>query len=109
MAKNDEEVRAPKQARIPGTDGPDIPEVNAAAELYQHNKKNRMRWSKKEKEAKVALIGAMRKANLTSYRDNDANPPLYITLNDKSDVTVDELNPEAESDEEEGGDEERPN
>lgn len=109
MAKKDDEVKSPTQLKIAGTDGPSVPEVNAAAELYQHNKKNRMRWSKKEKESKVALIGAMKKAGLTSYRDNDANPPLYVTVNDKSDVTVDEVNTEDAGEEEQEDAGEEPN
>jgi len=95
-----------KQMQMPGTERPTNAEVDAAAEAYQEQKNKRIKLSKKEKELKGALIGVMKKHNLTSYRDDTASPPLYVTLIAKDDVSVDEVDAEVSDDAiDEGGDE----
>lgn len=94
---------ARRQTQIPGTEDREIKEVNAAAEAYVTQRDKRMKLTEKEVEAKEALIAVMKKHGLTVYRDDEAAPPLIVTLTpgkDKVKVT------EAGGDEEEDGGEE---
>lgn len=55
--------------------------------------------TQKEKEAKDALIAAMRKAGETVYRDDSSTPPLIITLSSTDNVKVTKVGQEEEPDE----------
>ncbi len=80
-----------KQIAIAGTERPQIKEVALLADGYMNERNKRMRLTKKEKDAKSALIVAMRKHGLTVYRDDDHSPPLLVTLSSKDDVKVEEV------------------
>lgn len=79
-----------RQAQIPGTETKKIKELDAAAESYVEQRDKRMKLTDKEKEAKAALVTVMKKHGLTVYKDEDASPPLIVTLtagDDKVKVT----------------------
>jgi hypothetical protein len=87
-----------RQARIPGTEPKRIKEVGDAAEAYVDMRDKRMKLTEKESEAKLSLIEVMKKHGLTVYKDEDAAPPLVVTLKTKDGVKVEELGDGAESD-----------
>ena len=51
-----------------------------AAEAYRAERNKRMRMTKKEVEAKAALIAAMKKNKVELYRDDNHTPPLLVVL-----------------------------
>lgn len=71
---------ARKQLRIAGTEEKKNREIDHAAEAYVEARDERMQHTETESEAKNALIQVMKKHNLTVYRDDDAAPPLVVTL-----------------------------
>lgn len=73
-------VRRPKQLVVPGTELKKIKEVDDAAEGYVDVRDRRMKLTKKEVEAKNALIAVMEKHKLLVYRDDSASPPMLVTL-----------------------------
>jgi hypothetical protein len=76
-----------------------IPEIDAAAELYEQMRDKRMRAGVREVDAKVALIELMRKFKLDVYRDSNQDPPLVIELKEgKVSVKVERLEGEVEQD-----------
>ena len=99
---------AKRQGTLKGMESPSNPEINAAAETYREQRDKRMRMTVKEKAAKDALIEAMTKHKLSVYRDNDAAPPLVVTLSEgKTNVHVEEADYESpdEASDEAGADE----
>jgi len=94
---------AKRQQVLKGMEQLTIPEIDAAAENYREQRDKRMRLTAKEVDAKNALIEAMRKHKQDVYRDNNAAPPLTVTLVEgKVGVKVDEATPEVEDDDESG-------
>ena len=88
-----------KQLQIKGTERKQIEEVNIAAEAYVKERDKRMRMTKKEVEARAALITAMEKNKIEIYRDDSSSPPLVITLTQGPvKVKVEKVVPEYESD-----------
>lgn len=83
-----------RQTRIPGTDSEKIKEVDDAAEGYVKARDKRMKLTEAETEAREALISVLKKHKLEVYRDDDATPPLLVTLTPGKDkvkvVTVDD-------------------
>ncbi len=73
-------AKTKKQLQIAGTEKKAITEVNAAAEAYVEARDERMALTVREVEAREALITVMQKHKLDVYRDDDASPPLLITL-----------------------------
>ena len=69
-----------KQTSIPGTEPKSITEVDTAAEAYVEARDERMALTEKEVEAKDALINVMKKHDLSVYRDDEADPPLVVTI-----------------------------
>jgi len=69
-----------RQLRIAGTGGAAIKEIDRAAEAYVSVRDERMGLTKKEVEARDALMAAMDKYKKTEYRDDDAVPPLYVEI-----------------------------
>lgn len=93
-----------RQMRVPGTEKKTIKELDAAAEAYVEARDARMKKTEKEVEAKEALISVMKKHELTVYKDDDADPPLIVTLTpgkDKVKVTQADGETEDEDGEEE--------
>lgn len=89
-----------RQKEIPGTERVKIPEVEAAAGIIRDQLKKQARAAKKIKETKPALIAAMRKAGIQSYRDDEAG--FVVTINDgpvKVEITDVEDKPDDEEDE----------
>jgi hypothetical protein len=80
-----------KQGELPGMEREQIKEVDDAAEAYRDARDARMKKTETEKESKDALIEVMRKHKLTVYRDESVDPPLVITLVDKTNVKVTEV------------------
>jgi hypothetical protein len=72
--------RTKKQLPIPGTEKETIKEVDTAAEAYVNARDERMQLTERESEAKEALVHVMKKHNLEVYRDENAVPPLVVTL-----------------------------
>lgn len=77
-----------RQAEIPGTERKVIKEVSDAAAGYVTQRDKRMKLSKKEKEAKDALIAAMKKHGVQVYRDTEAVPPFLVTVTSTDTVKV---------------------
>ncbi len=73
-------TRTKKQLQIAGTEKKSIKEVDAAAEAYVEARDERMQLTEREVEARDALITVMKKHKLDLYRDDDAAPPLLVTL-----------------------------
>lgn len=84
MAKKTE--KAPKrstrvrQAELPGVERKRIKEIDTAAEAHVIARDARMKLTEEEVETQSALIAVMKKHNLTVYRDEEAVPPLIVTL-----------------------------
>jgi ABC-type uncharacterized transport system ATPase subunit len=70
----------PRQTRIPGTEGKKIKEIDKAAEKYVELRDARIAAGVKEKEAKAELLAAMKANKLKIYQDDDAVPPLLVTI-----------------------------
>lgn len=71
---------ARRQLSIKGTERETIKEVDTAAEAYVEARDERIRLTKKEVDAKDALVTVMKKHKLDVYRDENAIPPLVVTL-----------------------------
>lgn len=75
----------PKQESLPGEgfERKTIAEIETAADTYDEAKRERMGLSKTESERKTALIGAMRKHNVSTYRMEDGRLVTLIPGKDK--------------------------
>ncbi len=93
-----------RQKSIPGTERETNREIADAAENYVEQRDKRIAMSETETGAKDALIAVMKAHGITVYRDDDADPPLTITLSSKDNVKV----TEADSDDADDGDEPAP-
>jgi hypothetical protein len=71
---------ARRQMKIPGTEQETIKEIDSAAEAYIDVRDKRINLTDRESEAKEALIGVMKKHKVEVYRDENAVPPLVVTL-----------------------------
>ena len=69
-----------RQTRIPGTEGKKIKEIDRAAEKYVELRDARQAAGAKEKEAKTELLALMKANKLKVYQDDDAVPPLLVTI-----------------------------
>lgn len=91
---------AKRQQEIPGTERKSIKEVDDAAEVYRNARDARMKKSKVEKEKKSDLVNVMLKHGLSVYRDDNAVPPLVVSVDVKHNVKVTNVEgEEVESDE----------
>jgi len=79
---------AKRQQEIPGTERKSIKEVDDAAEVYRTARDVRIKKSKIEKEKKNDLVQVMVKHGLSVYRDDNAVPPIVVTVTTKQDVKV---------------------
>ena len=87
-----------KQLEIAGTErASKIDELDVAAEKYVEARDKRMSLTKKEIEQRSLLISAMQKHKLEVYEDTGADPPLLVTLSEKLEVKVKNLNGEEEA------------
>lgn len=99
-------VRRPRQTSIPGTAGPRIPELDAAAEAYVEVRDMRMGWTKKETEAQGTLLTCMTKHGLHAYRLEDGGDPMLVTIVEgKAKVSVRKEKPAAAPSDETDGEE----
>ena len=73
-------ARTKRQTQIPGTERETIKEVNAAAEEYVEARDERMGLTEREVQAKQHLLEVMKENKLTIYRDDNATPPLLVTI-----------------------------
>lgn len=73
-------AKTKKQTSIPGTEPKSITEVDTAAEAYVEARDERMALTEKEVEAKGNLLRVMEKHDLTTYRDESADPPLLVIV-----------------------------
>lgn len=69
-----------RQGRIPGTEQPRIPEIEKAAVAYVEARDAQKEAAESAKVTHEVLVAAMRTHDVTTYRDDDAVPPLIITL-----------------------------
>jgi hypothetical protein len=82
---------AKKQLSIAGTEAPSIKELDDAGEAYLVERNKRMKMTVKEKDAKTALIAVMKKHNLEVYTFEDDDGEHVITLSEKSNVKVSDV------------------
>ncbi len=73
-------AKTKKQLQIAGTEKKSIKEVDLAAESYVEARDERMKLTEKEVEARDSLLAVMQKHKLDLYRDDDASPPLLVTI-----------------------------
>lgn len=93
-----------RQMEIAGTERPSIKEIDSAAEAYREMRNKRQRMTEKEKVAKDALVGVMKKHRQDVYMDEGHSPPLVVTLvPGKDGVKVSDADKEDPGDDEEGG------
>lgn len=85
-----------------GVEHKSIPEVLVAGEAYERARDARMKKSKGEKDAKNALIDVMIKHGETVYKDDEAAPPILITVSTTHNVKVQRV-----TEDEDEGDEEK--
>lgn len=97
-------MAAKKQTEIPGTERKSIPEVDTQAEVYRAAVLARVKKSKTEKQEKDKLIAVMRKHGLNVYRDDNAVPPIVVSLSSTDSVKVTVI--KSEGDQEEAADDE---
>lgn len=77
----------PKQERIPGTEGPRRnAALEKAAAAYVDARDERMELTEKEVEKQDALVTAMEKAGLETYRCEDTNFVVEISKSTKAKV-----------------------
>lgn len=69
-----------KQERLPGTEGKQHKDIDAAAEAYVEKRDKRMALLKEEVDLKGVLLAAMKKHELDIYRNDDFAPPLLVTV-----------------------------
>lgn len=69
-----------RQKELSGIEKESVKEIEEAAESYVEARDKRMKLTEKEVERKAALIEVMRKHKRTVYRDDNAAPPLLVTL-----------------------------
>jgi hypothetical protein len=99
--------RRPRQLSVPGTEGPRIPELDAAAEAYVDVRDTRMGWTKKETAAQGTLLTCMTKHGLHAYRLEDGGDPMLVTIVEgKAKVSVRKEKPAAAAPDDEDGDRE---
>ena len=72
--------RKPRQVTIPGTAAKSLKDIDDAAEHYVAIRDERMEFTKQEVQAQAALLAAMNAHGLKDYRDDNADPPLVVTL-----------------------------
>lgn len=73
-------AKAKKQTVIPGTERQGNKKVATAAEKYVEIRDERMALTRREVEARDALLSAMREAGLSTYVDEDADPQLEVVI-----------------------------
>jgi hypothetical protein len=73
-------AKTKRQMKIPGTEAKKLVDLDRAAESYVEARDERMARTEAEVETRDALIAAMKENGLTTYRDDDADPPLLVTL-----------------------------
>jgi hypothetical protein len=76
---------------IPGTELPSFPDVDAAGEKFVAHRRSHAKSGKKLRDLRLELVKEMQKAKVKEYRDDEAQPPLLITLEDDTKVHVKEL------------------
>jgi hypothetical protein len=96
-----------RQQQIPGTERKVDKDVASAALAYVTERDRRMKLTKKEKAAKDGLIQVMKKKNILSYRDDEANPPVVVTLSSKDDVKVTKVEDDDGDESDDGGEAQR--
>lgn len=80
-----------KQTRIPGTEDKTPTAVKAAGEAYVTEAAKQSKQQRKTKEAKEVLIAAMEKHEVESFRDDEANPPVIVSLTERQGIKVTKL------------------
>lgn len=85
---------ARKQLSIAGTEEPTIQEIDTAAEAYIALRNARMKATEHETESKTALIEVMKKHGLSVYRFEDDDGEHVVTLADKTNVKVTDVEEE---------------
>jgi len=90
-------ARKPRQAKLPGTEPAEHPDVVNAAEAYVEVRDQRCEMSKRESERAGVLLAAMKKHGLSTYALEDGSRVEVVPGADK--VKVRKPRDEAEDDE----------
>lgn len=69
-----------RQPKLPGMEGKTIGDLNDAGELYAKAEKAVVKARIKAAECREALVAALRKHGLQTYRDGEARPPWTLTV-----------------------------
>ena len=83
MSKKEKAAKkAPKQARLPGTEDAPIQALESAAERYAEIRDERIALSKEEGELKAGLLILMKKNGKTAYKHNGVE--IWIELEEET-------------------------
>lgn len=97
-AKSKPTRKRARQSELPGMERPRFPEIERAAAVYADLREQRKDLAERETSARAVLILAMRRHGQTAYRDDNADPPIVITLEAKDAVKLVEVRPEKRTD-----------
>jgi hypothetical protein len=75
-----------KQVELPGVEKPTIKELDYAIELYAEKKNAWVKARTEVQAAKAKLMELARTHGVTIYRDDNAVPPLVMTLKEREAV-----------------------
>lgn len=80
-----------RQQPIPGTERKVNKTVAAAGQAYVHEAALQARQQGKTKAAKELLIAAMQKHGEETFRDDESNPPVIVSLTERRGIKVTKL------------------
>lgn len=91
---------ARKQKELPGLERQTIKELDVAIETYNETRNAWVAAREKVQTAKAQLIQVAKAHQVTTYRDETADPPLVLTLTEREDaVKVTEMAPDLDDEE----------
>jgi hypothetical protein len=94
-----------RQQTIPGTESKIPAAVRAAGDAYVNEAAKTAKAKHKADEAKAVLLAAMEKHEVTTFRDDEADPPVIISRTERHGIKVTKLKKAQETDGSENGDE----
>lgn len=91
-----------RQQRIPGTEAKIPAAVRAAGDAYVEEAAATAQAKRKADEAKAVLIAAMEKHEVDTFRDDEADPPVIVSLTQRTGIKVTKLKKQRAEDDDGG-------
>lgn len=88
-----------RQQRIPGTEVKIPTAVRAAGDAYVEEAAKTAQAKKKADETKAVLIAAMEKHEVETFRDDEADPPVIVSLTQRTGIKVTKLKKQRDAEE----------